>query len=364
MSTISPFSLDDVTKIRAYLQSNPHPENEELYNLISRKQQDTQSIIIRNLPMILDPSFTNEGLVEAMNEILASPKKVRAVPPRIEPPKEKIEAGIHSALTLAIPPKFRGKPIAKTPHSKLNPFPLTPQNQPMEHYPNGNVRSIPILPRIANSTASVLRHFRDHSPPVIGSLAAVLHPSLGPAHVCRVLGVNKRISHEIDYYLVAFFQSEHSPCFVASEFLFQLKADIGFPLGDETQFRQMMLTQEISVDWLLERIFSAAQNLVINHAEVLFPPATLQQSELKPDPQQVQQIMFQCVSCAALMIVCYVSGEWSVPQSKLAIILSTIMTTNPSKYNTTKGIMKQIEDTMTQLLSLNEQAIVSQQTKV
>jgi hypothetical protein len=177
---------------------------------------------------------------------------------------------------------------------------------------------------------------------------------LGPAHVCRVLG--KCVQNEHECCLVTFFQTERSPCYVPSEYLFELQSHIVFPLGDEEKFKEYMLNEDVCVDWLLERIFSAAQNIgAIYHAEVLFPFDPAKEATFRPTPQQVQQLMFQCVSLAALLIVCYVAGKWTIPEGKLGLILSTILRTSAPKYTSTQNIMSKVEDLLAQLLSIRKE---------
>jgi hypothetical protein len=104
---------------------------------------------------------------------------------------------------------------------------------------------------------------------------------------------------------------------------------------------------------MLERIFSAAQNLAINDADVLFPADQVGASAIKPTPQLVQQLMFQCVSCAAILIVCYLAGKWTIPNAKLERILHTILRTNPARFATTQTVTERIEKKLNALLAIN-----------
>jgi hypothetical protein len=187
-----------------------------------------------------------------------------------------------------------------------------------------------------------------HSPPELGSLAAVLHPQLGPAHVCRVLG--RRLQNGTENFLVAFFQAEHSPCFVPGEFLFRLQSDVVFPLEDEAEFRRALETEDVSVDLLIEKIFSAGQVLAINHADGLFPADQVQQAEVTPTSVQVQQTMFQCVTCATLLVASYVASRHVIPEGKLRMIIDTIFQTNPPKFASTQSVMTQVRELLTNLL--------------
>jgi hypothetical protein len=188
----------------------------------------------------------------------------------------------------------------------------------------------------------------DDSPPSIGSLAALLYPGLGPAQVCRVLG--RSTHNDVNCFLIAFFQADQSPCYVPGEYLFRLEPQVGFPLRDEEKFDAHIRTNPVSVDWMLEKIFSAAQNVAVDDADILFPADQLMMSAVKPTPQQMQQLMFQCVSCAALLIICHLTGKWAIPSEKLAKILATILQANPARFASTRGIMGQIEERLASLL--------------
>jgi hypothetical protein len=142
---------------------------------------------------------------------------------------------------------------------------------------------------------------------------------------------------------------------VPSEYLFELQPHIGFPLGDELEFRKCMESENVCVDFLLERIFIAAQNLAINQAEVLFPVDQAKDVAVQPTPQQVQQLMFQCVTYAALLIVCYVAGEWDLPEGKVGLILSTILRTNSSRFASTQSTMGKVEALLMELLAIKKE---------
>jgi hypothetical protein len=102
---------------------------------------------------------------------------------------------------------------------------------------------------------------------------------------------------------------------------------------------------------LLERIFSSAQNLAIGLAEMLFPVEQVEGAAVKPTQEQIQQVMFQCVSCAALLIVCYVAGKWSIPEPKVKLIIATILKTTPPTFVTTQAIMAKVETTLAAIVS-------------
>jgi hypothetical protein len=236
--------------------------------------------------------------------------------------------------------------MPQTPTSSI-PF----QNQ---FLPAPQLISIPILPCVAASPSASSSLKPGRILPEVGSLAAVLHPSLGPARVCRVIG--DCIQNDKKSFLVAFFQQEYSPCYVPCDYLFQLEPHLGFPLSDdeEAAFQRFLEEGEICVDWLLERIFSSAQNLAIGFAEMLFPQDRLQKATVKPTQEHLQRLMFQCVSCAALLIVCYVAGKWTIPEPKSRAIVSTILKTGPIKYISTQRIMAQVENHISTLLSIKD----------
>jgi hypothetical protein len=167
--------------------------------------------------------------------------------------------------------------------------------------------------------------------------------------VCRVLA--RRLQNDAEYFLVAFFQAEHSPCLVPREYLFDLPPRVAFPVGDDDEFARSVAGGDISVDWLLERVFIAAQVLAIDQAEVLYPVEQVSESALSPDPHQVQQRLFQCVSCAALLVLCYVASKWRIPPKKLAVMVPAILQANRAKFVSTASIMAQVGRTMAELLA-------------
>jgi hypothetical protein len=149
---------------------------------------------------------------------------------------------------------------------------------------------------------------------------------------------------------VAFFQAEHSPCFVPRELLFQLQSDSGLRFGDDEEFKSVMERQDVTVDCLLEKIFSAGQVLAINHADVLFPAEQLGQSAVQPNPEQIQHTMFQCVTCAALLVVAYIAARWQIPPEKLRLIITTIFKTNPSKFISAQTVMSNAQGLLIECL--------------
>ena len=351
----STYSSLEVESIRRLVLENDMPDDSLLLDVIQHDLTETKNLIKRHLTSIKDLKVSNDALCSMFNDpVVFSPRRSpRLAPKQGESPKrEKLPQ--HQ---LALPPKYRGKSMSKSNSANKNEngkFQHTSQQSRQPKMPivvpaiSIEMQRIPMLPKCENVPAPVSRRTTPMEEPKIGSLAAILHPSLGPAYVCRVLG--SKTQNQNRYYLVSFFQNGFSPCYVPREYLFQLKPNIGFPLGNEIEFNNEMKAKEISLDFLLERIYSSAQNIVINNAEVLFPPEKLQEAKLQPQPQQVQQVMFQCVTCAALILVCYVSCQWNIPSDKLPKMLSTIMNTNPSKYSSTNAIMNNTLDLLDQLL--------------
>lgn len=329
----APFTIVEIGALCHMLHENPNPDDAELAKITERNPVQLRALFRRHLPLILDPSMSLENIMQVFNESIGQPKISIIFPPPVS-------YNENQQMSTPLPPKYRAKSIPRTP---------TTQHVVVEN----QLRSIPILPKLASLPAAVSRHRVGHINPKIGSLAAVLYPSLGAAHVCRVLG-SKVINNNDLYFLITFFQAEFSPCFVASEYLFQLNSNFGFPLGEDAQFREIMMNNDVTVDWMLERIFSAAQNLLISHSEVLFPQDTLVSANFTPTPAQIQQIMFQCVSCAALLLLCYICSEWEIPKQKLNLVLATILKTNPSKFNSTQQVMARVEDCLMKLLSLEQ----------
>jgi hypothetical protein len=166
-----------------------------------------------------------------------------------------------------------------------------------------------------------------------------------------VLG--KKLQNGAEYFLVAFFQAEHSSCFVPSEYLFQLHPQTAEPLSDDSDFKILMEESDLCVDCLLERIFRTGQVLAINQADVLFPQELLDESLVKPNPQQIQQTMFQCVTCAALLIATYIASRWHFPPEKLRLMISMLFKTSQSKYISTQPIMSNANALLTALLFPN-----------
>jgi hypothetical protein len=317
------FTEGEAVALRELVTRHQALDDSDFVGVSSRPILQLREIARRNAAVLRDPKVPVRELVSLLN---ATSSPVRRLPPPAlsYPPDLAL-----SACTTPLPPKIRGKPMAIA-------------RPPSAASPPGR---LPLLPRIAPSPSAGRRANRA---PEIGSLAAVLHPHLGPLHVCRVLGKHRQ--NDSEHFLVAFFQREHSPCLVPRECLFELQSRVGLPLGEESEFERGIADGEISVDWLLERVFVAAQVLAIDQADVLYPREQVSEGGIRPDGQQIQQRLFQCVSCAALLIVCYVLGKWRMPPGKMALLLSTILRASSAKFVTTQRIMEQIEKEVRGLL--------------
>ena len=280
------YTPTEIENIRKLVQENNEPADSSLLEFIQHDLNETKDLIRKYLSLLKDFSVPTNKICNIFNDPTSRSTPSPRRSPRLAPKpvdvnfkKERIPAAPLSASSLSIPPKFRGKSMPKTPNGRINPSPFSEANISSNGKTNANsnlngkISKIPVLPKCESSPAAIAHHKQDNEGPEISSLAAVLHQSLGPANVCRVLASCER--NRTPYYLVAFFQPDNSPCYVPKENLFQLKSNIGFPLGNEEEFRREMQESDISVDFLLERIFSSAQNLVINHAEVLFPQDVL-----------------------------------------------------------------------------------------
>jgi hypothetical protein len=327
MANREPFSEQEVSTLRELVLRGEALTDVSLAQVSSRPPSQLLLLLRRHSALFTAPETPLSTLVSAVNE---EPRRgLRHAPsnPSVPPP---IDIPVISPATAAIPPKFRGKPIT----------PTTPSAS------SAQLRSIPIRPRYALSSTAPRNRAPD-SPPAIGSLAALLYPDLGPAQVCRVLG--ETMHNDVKCFLVAFFQPDQSPCYVPGEYLFRLEPQMGLLL-DGGDFDRHIASNPVTVDWLLEKIFSSAQNVTVNDADILFPADQVSTSAVVPSPQHVQQLMFQCVSCAALLIICYVAGKWEIPKEKLMPILATILKTNPVKFPSTQAILAQTEERLHELL--------------
>jgi hypothetical protein len=353
-----PFTAEEAASLRDLFLRKDNPTDDDFLRIRSRPIAEFRYIARHDSAVLRDRQVPIDQLVTVLNaSVNPSPRSTRPVPPRIDTSPSRAVEPIFSATYAALPPKIRGKAMARTPAVSIPPpaFLQTSPSAAIDGPFGTSAKIFPLLPKIADSQASVVAAYRKQTrPPPIGSLAAVLHPHLGPAHVCRVLGEQSK--NDSDYVLIAFFQSEHSPCLVPREYLFQLEPHPGLPLYNDEEFSRCLVAREVSVDWILERVFSAAQNLAINSAEVLFPEEQVREAPTKPTAQQIQQIMFQCVSYAALLIVCYLGARWAIPYPKLEVIIATALQTNPPKFVSTQTALGHVQQLVAELLTLSRTA--------
>jgi hypothetical protein len=350
-----PFTREEAVSLRDLLLRKDNPSDGDFLKIRSRPIAEFRYIARHDSAILRDPQVPVEQLLTTLNASVNPPaRSLRPVLPRLAASPSRLAEPILSATFAALPPKIRGKAIAQTPIASLSSLPSSPTlpTAPSEFLQLASKKIFPLLPKIADSRGSaVAASGTVNRRPPVGSLAAVLHPHLGPAHVCRVLG--ERCQNGSDYVLIAFFQSQHSPCLVPREYLFQFEAHPGLPLCNDTEFSRCLQDGDVSVNWLLERVFSAAQNLAVNSAEVLFPEDQLKDASIRPTAQQIQQIMFQCVSYAALLIACYLGARWTVPESKLDLIAATALQINPPKFLSTQSVVGHIQRLFAELLALS-----------
>jgi hypothetical protein len=336
------FTEPELVTIRHLILQTANPDDTMLNEISTRDPSGLRKLIRRHLALLIDPSVPAAKLCSVFNESRLALLGIDGRPIS----GAVASLGLSPVITtgsVALPPKYRSKGFSK---------PQTPPSGPSngaagdgQSYPLVS-RAIPLLPPYESSRVS--SNSANHTDPEIGSLAAILYPTLGDARVCRVIG--KKIADDgKQYYLVVFFQ-EQSPCYVLSEYLFELKRQSLFPLGNEDEFKNVMSSEPISVDWLLERIFSSAQNLVITSTDVLTIGSQTNEAGFKPRESQVQQIMFQCVSYGALLVLCYISAGWKIPEDKVRSILSTILKAGQRKFASTEQMLAPVDLIMDHLL--------------
>jgi hypothetical protein len=287
------FGDSELIAIRHLILQTASPDDSALSAISERDPKSLRTVIRRHLPVLLDPSVPLDRLRSLFNQAPA---------PSRHP-------------DVALPPKVRDKAR----HSPRRP----PQ-----------ILAIPTLPRYEHTPSGGGRLHRPD--PAIGSLVAVIHPDRDPC-VCRVIACHP--THRT--FLVVGFQAGASSYWVPSDYLFDFNSVPCFPLLDDEAFARAM-ESEISVDWLLERILSAAQHLVITNGELLAAvrPGAL---PFTPGPGQVQRIVMQCVWCAALLIFCRVALEWEFPAQKRQQVLATILRCVSPKFASTAAIAANVE---------------------
>jgi hypothetical protein len=139
-------------------------------------------------------------------------------------------------------------------------------------------------------------------------------------------------------YLVVCFQADSGPYWVAEEYLFGLSPETVLPIRDEEAFQKEMFDGNISVDWLFEKILSAAQHLVTANSELLL---AARQKGLTPG--QIQRVLMHCVGCAARLIFCRVMAQWAIPPEKGKLVRETIERAVAPKFSSTKTILTNVE---------------------
>lgn len=204
--------------------------------------------------------------------------------------------------------------------------------------PKAQTFSFPLLPQIPDTNRSNAQL----KEPIPGSLYVVRHPSIGNAQICKVLGKNR--FGGVDYYLISFFIPGLTPTYVTNDHLFAPDSGIQFPLNES---RTEMAT---TVDWLLERIISTAQSLVFEKASGV----VVQENQGQIfGPLLPQQVLFQAVPCASLLVLCYVAANWGIPELKIRKTLETIVETCIPRFQTSQESFNQILQEVQKLLSLS-----------
>ena len=352
---MSELTASDVEIIRGLLKKKSSPTEKELTAAIGRSIKGIKTKVTNFRTKFLDQSIPAESLAFTIN---TQPHKK----PVILPPK--LEVKSDPVMISGLPPKMRAKvQMAQSPRETLPGFNSQSQlqlNQTRSMSADFTRSAIPTIIKLQDNQISPSQRQRNMLEPQVGSLAVVYNEHLGQAHICRVLSY--KIENNQKYYLIAFFQKEINPCFVLRDCLFQLETGVSFPLGDESKWKDQIENDNVSVDWLLEHIYSAAQNIVLGHAYILFPAEKIAKSEIKPDQVMIQQILYQTVKFAALLLLCYISGRWTIPSDKIQIIINTVMT--PSKYESTMKIVDEISATLGKLLNLPPKNEQQQQKEV
>jgi len=340
----------DIEKIRDILNKNPTNYDKEIKSLFLNRDFSVMPLINRYKTQLTDNSISIDSVMSLINNLPA--KSPQNIPPLLSIPKENI-------TSTGLPPKMRAK-VSNTPSGKNNPFieavgiPLhDSRSLSAEFSPRDLNKSIPILPKIALASIPPSKTQNKPIEPKIGSLAVVLHQLLGSAHVCRVLAT--KIENNSKHYLISFFQSDFSPCYVLGDYLFQLPDDIGFPLNDEAKWKDTIEKEHITVDWLFERLFSAAQVLMIEYAEYLFNPQSSTKLTSIPNVTQSQQIMSQGVCVATFLLLLFISAKWDIPKSKKSLLLNALMTYNTTPYISVKNKLEKVVSLMKFLLELPQE---------
>jgi hypothetical protein len=283
------FNELELIKIRHIVLRTANPTEQMLTGVTRLDPRELRKLIRRNLALILDPSIPlnqlNSALAESLRVMGSHIRSQPRIPPHIE---------------------IEGAPIKPPFKSRARRF------------------TIPVLAR--SHEALTNRNIK----PEIGSLVAVTHPALGKPYICRVIAQN--LAHGVHpYFLIGFFQKDCSPCYVSIEYVFSVRTKYVSPIEDDRTFREFLIQKPISVDWLLEQIFSAAQCLVMEHN------------------QQEPWFVFQYVFCAAMLIFCFVCIEWKLPDEKIAAVLNAIRRVSPAKYVTTMARLGNIEKIVREL---------------
>jgi hypothetical protein len=238
------FTVSEMIAIRHLVLHTASPDDAALSSISDRNTKYLRSMIRRHLPLLLDPSVAITDV-----QILFNKHRREFSPSKMFGPEG-----------ISHPPRFRAR-----------------------RYPGSDDSVIPTLIRRDGVRAG------NNLDPELGCLAAVLHPDVGCV-------VGRVIARARGVFLVVFFDSSHVPLWVPPEYLYGFTSGSSFPFGDD-EFYRRTTESAVTVDWLLERIFSSAQQLVTANSEIL----TTARGGLpfSPRPAQIHSFVMQCVLVAA-----------------------------------------------------------------
>lgn len=308
------FNETNVKQLRDLLRKSDNL-TDEMYSILFGENYDNVRVIVnKNLPTIRDTN-NDMYLVKLLNEGLNQEIET------IHPPTSKPAIKDQVINLDNLPPKLR----SKMNRSGLS-SPLANNNS------NGNVTRIGTMqiPTVQELKFDIL-----HSDPgvgrkgdgkehKIGSLVIIFHDTLGGNYLCRILG--SKIINGNKYYLVVFIYNLRKPMYVAPEHLYTKNDHLRFPLSEDE------MHDEVSVDWLLERIYSAAQCFVISEGQPYRTSKVVEENYHKVVPLLIK--------FSAILILCYITAKYEVPKEKIDIIYRIIMDTYPLTFESSNVYME------------------------
>ena len=316
----------DVQNIRKLLSKDKNITIEKIKQEIHISQNQILSLINQNKALFQDESISNKDITDFLNKNII---------PKFSPI---LSAEDFSLKSIASKPELN---ILGPVKSSLIP---TVNNLPLPIPLENNHSSLPYLPLL---DAPLITHFQTEfkHPLELGILGVVLHPSLGPAHACRILATCQKDS--INYYLLSFFQTDLKPLYAPFKYVFPLE-DHKNLFTDEGKFA--ILGKNVSVDFLLEQIYSTAQKIVLESSFSLF--SLKHNAKMQPSIQQVQYSLQQSITYAAYLVFLYIVGFSSIPQDKIQKIIDTMFKLHPPKFISTQNIVSAFEVKIKSLLNI------------